>query len=666
VNRDIRGWLIGAVVSLGLSFSAHAFPQSWIAPTPAELAMTSIAEVPGAAAVYLSYEEVDDDLTHFQTVYARIKVLTEAGKDYANVEIPFVAGEEGAKIAGIAGRTIQPDGTIVPYTGKPFEKLVQKANGYTVMEKVFSLPSVEVGSIIEYRYRLEYSFDQVRSPLWNIQGDLYVRSAHYIWRPTIQDVVSRVDGENITSHVAHTQILPKGVEVQKVFSPNQLELTVHDIPPAPHDEFMPPLESVRYYVRFYYTGYKSEEEFWNSAGKRWSKEQNAFIGPHNGVKAAVKEMVAASDTADQKLHKFYAAVMAMENTDYTRQHSTREDKAEGLRETKNTDDILARKRGSSDQLAELFLAMARAAGIKAYAMGVADRRRRLFVPAYLSTDQLDDIIAIVNVDGKEEFFDPGTRYCSYGHLSWRHGLLSGLRQTDGGVALATAPGEGYGAAHVVRVADLTMDDTGKVAGTLKFSYTGDPALRWRQQALLGDEASLEKQLRESVEEMLPAGMQVDVLSVQHAADYDAPLVVEYSVSGAIGTPAGKRMLIPAALLEGQTKPLFPQEKRDVPVDMHYAFYDQDAVLLKLPPSLAVEALPANAQVKLPGAGSYGLSVQHAGQTVRIQRDMALAKSLFYPDAYPGLRTFYNQLQTKDREPVVLTRAAATPASGGRE
>ena len=49
----------------------------------------------------------------------------------------------------------------------------------------------------------------------------------------------------------------------------------------------------------------------------------------------------------------------VENTDYTRQHSATEDKSQGLGEVKNTDDVWNRKRGTGDQLADLFIAMAR-------------------------------------------------------------------------------------------------------------------------------------------------------------------------------------------------------------------------------------------------------------------------------------------------------------------
>src|ERR1700690_953649 len=54
-----------------------------------ELAMTSDAKAPGAAAVYLYREETEDDPHAFRTIYARIKVLTEEGKSAAVVRVSF-------------------------------------------------------------------------------------------------------------------------------------------------------------------------------------------------------------------------------------------------------------------------------------------------------------------------------------------------------------------------------------------------------------------------------------------------------------------------------------------------------------------------------------------------------------------------------------------------
>jgi len=52
----------------------------------------------------------------------------------------------------LKARTIRPDGTIANFEGKAFDKTIVKAKGVKYLAKTFSMPDVQVGSIIEYHY----------------------------------------------------------------------------------------------------------------------------------------------------------------------------------------------------------------------------------------------------------------------------------------------------------------------------------------------------------------------------------------------------------------------------------------------------------------------------------------------------------------------------------
>ena len=57
--------------------------------------MTSQPQVPGAAAVYLYREETTDDQLHMFSIYVRLKVLTEKGKEFGNVELSYANEKDG-------------------------------------------------------------------------------------------------------------------------------------------------------------------------------------------------------------------------------------------------------------------------------------------------------------------------------------------------------------------------------------------------------------------------------------------------------------------------------------------------------------------------------------------------------------------------------------------
>jgi hypothetical protein len=665
-----RPFAIAAALSVPLFVPALS-AQKWTPPTPEELSMTSIPEVPGAPAVYLYKEESADDGTHVFRYYVRLKVLNERGKEYANVELPFVSGDGGFKVFDVEGRTIHPDGSIVPFTDKPYEKVVEKSGGYKVKEKVFTLPAVDVGSIIEYRYALSLDDAYYQHPDWYIQSELYTRKAHYMWRPT-NAILSTDDGKDVSSSIAWTPILPADAKVverplangsQASYMPTrELILDVHDVPPLPKEEDMPPINSLSYRVLFYYTDVRSPKEFWDQHGKRWSKASDKFIGPNNGVKSYVATLVKPADSQDQTARKLYAAVMELENTDFTRERTTSEEKASGLKKIETTDDILLRKRGNGDQLTELFIAMCRAAGLKAYLMGVADRSERIFLPVYLSMRQIDDYIAIVNIDGKEVYFDPGQRYCEPERLTWKHTLNGGIRQSDAGPVIASAPGSAYTDNRISRLADLTLDEHGVATGTVTYRYTGDAALHWRQEALRGDETSLKEALRSNLEHMLPGGLEIEVQSVANLTAPEKTLVVIYGVKGPIGSPTGKRLLVTGNLFESNEKPRFTSPKREIAIDMRYPSYVQEAVKYTFPASMAIEAKPTAEKDDLPKQAVFSVSSTVDGNSITISRVMANGQSIFLPASYNDLRAFYSKIETKDQEPVIFTRASTTTAS----
>jgi hypothetical protein len=646
--------------------------QQWIAPTPEELSMTSQPEVPGAPAVYLYREETTDDKLHMFSIYERLKVLTERGKEHGNVELSYAKISDGGgyTVDDIQGRTIHPDGTIIPFTGKPYEKLVEKTQGIKIMAKVFTLPDVEIGSILEYRYKLRYGDNSLRSPDWYIQTDRWTRKSHYLWKPINLNRNIVVTGERgqTKNFIAWASLLPQGTAVTETplvgTDQTVIELNVHDIPPAPEEDFMPPIRSLTYRVLFYYAGYRTADEFWKNEGKFWAKTQDKFIGPGPAVTAAVKELVAPSDTPDQKLRKLYAAVMKLENTRYTRQHSTQEEKAQGFKEVHNADDIWTRKRGSDDQLAALFVAMARAAGLKANVGIVTNRDRNLFLKNYLTLSQLDDVVAIVNVNGKDQFFDPGTRFCPYGHLAWKHTYAQGIRQTDAGSDYFGTFGEPYTFSRTQRVANLTLSQRGEVTGTITMTYMGDPAIHWRLRSIEGDSASLEREIRTSVEQLMPAGIELKVASIDKLEDYEQPLVANIEVKGTLGSSTGKRVLIPGDIFEASAKPAFPHEKRDLPVYFPYPHMTQDAVRIRFPQTLSVESLPAGDKTSFEKSIAYSLSSESAAGSFTVRRNYVLGEIVFTPPQYASLRTFYSKMENKDQESVVLATATAKATPTG--
>ncbi len=157
--------------------------------------------------------------------------------------------------------------------------------------------------------------------------------------------------------------------------------------------------------------------------------------------------------------------MQLDNTSFSREKSEAERKKEKLKDIRNAEDVWSQKSGSPDNIALLYVALARAAGLHAYPMQVVNRDRAMFDPDLLSLSQLDDYIAVVIIGGKDVFLDPGQKDCPFGLLQWKHAFTAGLRLSAKGAAPDRTPANIYKQATVTRVADLTLDNAGNVTGS---------------------------------------------------------------------------------------------------------------------------------------------------------------------------------------------------------
>ena len=132
----------------------RSLAADWPPISPKELSMTSVPEVPGAPAVILYREQTDDDINHHHHIYVRMKILREGDAELAEVQVPFNSGFY--HIGDINGRTVHPDGSITPFAVTSSEKLVSRGQGVFLRTTGFTLPDMQVGSIIDYQYDVRY------------------------------------------------------------------------------------------------------------------------------------------------------------------------------------------------------------------------------------------------------------------------------------------------------------------------------------------------------------------------------------------------------------------------------------------------------------------------------------------------------------------------------
>jgi hypothetical protein len=638
-------------------------------PTQEELKMTTDPKAPGAAAVYLNVEEVTNDPLHFRSVYARIKVLTEKGKDLATVEVPYL--RETFKVTDIKARTIHADGTVIPLSGRPEDLLVKKTGKSSFGEMAFNLPNVEVGSILEYRYQIRYDDNHFSSPFWEIERPLFVHKAHYAFTPfkaflpgpdnATNDTLIDEHGHAINALI-WMNILPPGVKV-KTDVAGHFSVDITDIPPIPDEEWMPPIHSLLYKVLFYYKGAFSVGDFWINEAKRWSKEVDHFAEPSKPIHDAVSSLIAPVDNDEAKARKLYKAVQALDITDFSRKKDSVELKQLGLRVARRAEDTWSQKSGTSEDIALLYLAMLRAAGLTAYAMKLVDRENGLFDPTYLSFDQLDDTIIVVNIGGKEIALDPGEKMCPFKLVSWRHAGAGGIRQSPDGRSLGTSPSQPSSANTLFRSGDLDVDEHGALTGRFSFVFTGQEALRWRQAALRNDLDEVNRRFDRWLKEICPEGIEAHLDHFLGLDDPDVNLLAIVTVQGTLGTATSKRLLLPGFFFQTRGgHPFVDQEKRLEPVDMHYADQGTDQIVYHLPAGVTVEGAPQTTEIDWAGHAVLATKAISAPGQVIVTRQFVRAFTFVKAAEYQDLRAFYQKVATSDQQQLVLTTSPIAKAN----
>src|ERR1039458_4969726 len=168
-------------------------------------------------------------------------------------------------------------------------------------------------------------------------------------------------------------------------------------------------------------------------------------------------------------------------------------------------------------------------------------------------DQFDSILVILNSGDQKIILDPGEKKCPFQTVSWRHSLATGLAQSPQGPSFITIPEQKYADNIVRRTGILTLDKNGSVGGQIQITLIGQEALRWRQLALENDESEVKKQFDNELADLVPDGVQAHIDHFEALDDPYANLIALVNVTGTLGAPAGKRLVLTGVFFDDRTR-----------------------------------------------------------------------------------------------------------------
>jgi hypothetical protein len=232
----------------------------------------------GSSAMILERQLYPDDEKRVQSEWVRIKVFSELGRTYSDVTIPYLA--KNTSVEDIWARRVRADGTVLPFRGAVFDKVVAKYKKIRYEAKTFTLPAVEVGSGIEYSYAVRWKDrlpDYIRNPnthvvqdgwtvlttTWTVQQGLFMRRAVFVLRPVKG---GRLDFARVRLPDNFPALQPDGT----------MRMEVKNVAAIEEEEQMPPESLLNSRAHFYYT-VRYVSDYWRTFSKAQAERAQKFI-----------------------------------------------------------------------------------------------------------------------------------------------------------------------------------------------------------------------------------------------------------------------------------------------------------------------------------------------------------------------------------------------------
>jgi hypothetical protein len=651
-----RALAVSALLSLFIAPYAKSAIE-WKPIDPADLALKAprVEKDADAEAIFWEVWVMDEaqggDPRAVVTNYIRIKVFTDRGREsQSTIDLPFLGKN---RISDIAGRTIKPDGTIIELKKDAvYERMVVKSGGFKVKAKSFAMPGVESGAIIEYRWK-EFRQDQFTNYVrLQFQREIPVQSVIYHIKPFANPYFPY----GMRSMPFHCNITPFVREKDGFFT-----TTMTGAPAFREEPRMPPEDQVRAWMLVYYSEDKKlkADKFWKDVGKEAYRSYKPSMKVNDDVRRIASAAIGDAKTDDEKIARLF---------DYCRTHiknirneNVSSEEREDTRKNKTPADTLKQGAGTGFDIDMAFAALATAAGFDARPARLADRGETFFDPAFTDTYFLRTYNIAVQIGDKWKFYDPGTTYVPAGMLRWQEegqqALVSDPKDPEFVQTQFSPPEKSM---HTRR-GTFKLADDGTLEGDVVLEYTGHVAASRKANHDGQSDAERQEDLKQIVKNQMSTA-EVSDTKIENATDPEKALIYRYHVRiPGFAQRTGKRLFVQPAYFQFNEPALFATSTRQYGVYFHYAWMEDDMVIIELPAGYVLDHPEAPGAFKIGDLGRYDgrLSITKDNKLL-LRRQLVFGnngKLIFPKETYPQLKVIFDEIYKKDNLAVTLKQDA---------
>lgn len=621
------------------------FSQDFGEISEAELEITKCEEQPDADVIIL-FDKCDMKITHdfdLQIFYhKRIKVLTEEGKEYANIKISIWNKD---KINGIDAICYSPDGEEYELdSDNIFEEEGENSITYS-----FAIPGVEVGSVIEYEY--DFWSDYVtRLEPWLFQDKNFTKKSElsvliprgFQYHTLLLNTVY-YDFE--TSETLMPDIDRPGEKIKKFFWTGKNIVGLREEPFV--DNISDKYAKIHFILHSFRNKYNNfiYSKTWDEIAENISKTYNKFIDQDDETE--IKAIELTKDVTDEieKAKIIYNYV--------TTEIKTTDHKTLYGEKFKTPEDVLETKEGSSSEKNMLVINMLQRCGIDAKPLLISTRKNGKVIENYHEPWQFNRLICFLNIDDKKHFLYSGIKSNPFGYLTPATDVEIGLLvNNDKGEIIGLSPLKPQN--NTLYKTECEISEENVISSNTTITYSGYPALLQRDII----ETKNPKELKEYVEkivENLYAGSELDTFNYSGLENYEEELVLNLSYSLNDYMDETDDMVYLALPLFSATKiNPFKAEKRYYDVDYDYEAKVSEEIKVILPKNLSILEVPTKRRYGITDYtyGKYYLNNDSNIVCTRIET--IKSKNMSYKN-YKSLKKMMEDIISTDQEQLVLKK-----------
>lgn len=582
-------------------------------------------------------------------VKRKIKILDRDGFDEANISIRLYNDDSGYSketISDIVATTnnLSEDKIQRSHLNKD-QIFREKYNANNTLVK-FTLPNIQVGSVITYSYTLESPFI-FKFHGWRFQDD--IPTLHSEYHPSIPAIyeynVKLVGSQKLNTN---TSVLIKGCLTTRIGGSANCGNSIYimkDVPAFIDEKFMTTrdnyLSRVEYELklsRSFEGGVKHYTKTWKNVDKELRTDKN--IGRQFKKGSLVKDILPTRITSEPDALLKAKAIYNYVQEQYTWNERYRDDVS-----LKN---LIKNKSGNVYEINLLLFNLLQEQGINVKTVLLSTRANGHATKVFPVLSDFNYIIVQASIDNEAYVLDAVDPYLSFGQLPFRclnqYGRVLDLK--DGSSWLDIEPSKVSTEQHLV---ELTLEDENAIRGTIKSKSTGYHAIDAKSSYFSNAETHL-KAYKEKYPDIEFTAHQVSTES-KSSYDFNETFHIQFETE-----PVGDNIYLDPFIFKFFTENPLKLQERSYPIDFGYKDTFLYSLKVNLNDKYELVEMPEEVTAKLPNnTGTLIFNTKVEGDTLLIFFKFQFKEAIYYPNFYPYLKQYFATIVDAQTNSVIVLK-----------